>query len=148
MWGWGDCTCARASAFSLPSKPLIPVPEVTRKEAVYPLRWLVRTKHDVLLLVHSASIIASNIIPLCSSNFAPSFGRFSRCLPHPAAYFYTTCLNCSLCLRHRVVFSTTHFCNLFIRTTTSSIHTEAILAEVTMSMAKNTMVRGKKGKGG
>ena len=39
------------------------------------------------------------------------------------------------------------FIYLFIRTTTSSIHTEAILAEVTMSMAKNTMVRGKKGKG-
>ena len=27
------------------------------------------------------------------------------------------------------------------------MHTEAILAEVTMSMTKNTMVRGKKGKG-
>ena len=37
--------------------------------------------------------------------------------------------------------------SLFIRTTTSSIHTEAILVEVTMSMTKNTMVRGKKGKG-
>ena len=36
---------------------------------------------------------------------------------------------------------------MFIRTTTSSIHTEAVLAEVTMSMTKNTMVRGKKGKG-
>ena len=38
--------------------------------------------------------------------------------------------------------------HLFIRTTTSSIHSEAILVEVTMSMNKNTMVRGKKGKGG
>ena len=33
------------------------------------------------------------------------------------------------------------FIYLFIRTTASSIHTEAILAEVTMSMTKNTMVR-------
>ena len=41
----------------------------------------------------------------------------------------------------------THALYLFIRTTTSSINTEAILAEVTMSMTKNTMVRGKKGKG-
>ena len=39
-----------------------------------------------------------------------------------------------------------YFIYLFIRTTTSSIHTEAILAEVTMS-TKNTMVRRKKGKG-
>ena len=42
---------------------------------------------------------------------------------------------------------TSHIKRLFIRTTTSSIHTEAILAEVTISMTKNTMVRGKKGKG-
>ena len=40
------------------------------------------------------------------------------------------------------------FIYLFKRTTTSSIHTEAILVEVTMSMTKNTMVRERKERGG
>ena len=53
-----------------------------------------------------------------------------------------------LCMHRRTVQPLNNITyHLFIRTTTSSIHTEAILAEVTMSMTKNTMVRGKKGKG-